>query len=150
MKAKGLFITLLVLVFFFITPMLINPGHKSLSVCPSKLFFGVRCPVCGMGRAFSNIGRGEFSKAFYYNKSAFVFFVVLIFAIYLVFINFIFHNTGKKLPGFKLISLVNKHVVLITFFLLFILLAAYLFDFLTGKGEPFFNKKYTLWHWLGK
>ncbi len=148
MKAKGLLITFLFLFLIFTAPFLITPEKTYLSVCPSKLLFGVRCPVCGMGRAFSHIARGQINQALYFNKSSVIFYPVLLIAIYLVLINFIYHNTGKKLAGFNQIATLNRRVFLITSLLLGILILVYVYDVFTGSGEAIFNYKYSLWYWL--
>ena len=35
--------------------------------CPSRLLFGIPCPLCGMTRAITAVLSGDFSLAFYYH-----------------------------------------------------------------------------------
>src|SRR5579863_3941251 len=51
---------------FFLIPT--NWLEKHPPPCLSRIFFGVRCPGCGMSRAMSCAIHGNFKKAFYYNK----------------------------------------------------------------------------------
>jgi hypothetical protein len=42
--------------------------ERGPSLCLIRRIFGVRCPGCGMTRAFSCIVHGKFKQAFQYNK----------------------------------------------------------------------------------
>lgn len=150
MKAKGLLITLIFLLTLAVLPFLLNPENEYLSVCPSKLLFGTRCPVCGMGRSFAHITKGEINKALYFNKSALVFYPLLLIAVYLVFVNFFYYNTQKKLPGYKLIAFLTRRVIPVAFILLGVLILFFAYDLLTGSGEAVFDYKYTIWYMLSK
>ena len=41
-------------------------------ICPSRLFFGVKCPGCGTTRATMHMIHFEFQKAWNYNKWSFI------------------------------------------------------------------------------
>jgi hypothetical protein len=47
------------------------------SLCLIRRIFGVRCPGCGMTRAFSSVIHGKFKQAFQYNKLVVVVFPLL-------------------------------------------------------------------------
>lgn len=51
--------------------------ERGPSLCLIRRVFGVRCPGCGMTRAFSCIAHGKFKQAFQYNKLVVIVFPLL-------------------------------------------------------------------------
>ncbi|MGB8347482.1 MAG: DUF2752 domain-containing protein [Ktedonobacteraceae bacterium] len=51
--------------------------ERGPSLCLIRRVFGVRCPGCGMTRAFSCIVHGKFKQAFQYNKLVVIVFPLL-------------------------------------------------------------------------
>ncbi len=67
----------MLVVSFLVSPDDIDSGKVWLTpTCPSKRFFNVECPTCGMTRAFSALSRGHFRDAMEYNRGAPLFYLL--------------------------------------------------------------------------
>lgn len=56
---------------FVVSPQDIDEGRVWLTpTCPTKRFFGVECPTCGMTRAFASLSRGQWGDAMRYNRAS--------------------------------------------------------------------------------
>jgi len=56
---------------FAVSPGDIDEGKVWLTpTCPTKRFFGVECPTCGMTRAFTSLSRGQWGEAMRYNRAS--------------------------------------------------------------------------------
>lgn len=51
--------------------------ERGPSLCLIRRVFGVRCPGCGMTRAFSSVVHGKFKQAYQYNKLVVIVFPLL-------------------------------------------------------------------------
>lgn len=51
--------------------------ERGPSLCLIRRVFGVRCPGCGMTRAFSCVAHGKFRQAYQYNKLVVIVFPLL-------------------------------------------------------------------------
>ena len=62
---------------FAVHPDEIDSGAVWLSpTCPSKRFFGVECPTCGMTRGFSSLSHGLWRRAMEYNRGSPLFYAL--------------------------------------------------------------------------
>jgi len=138
-KAKINLIALIIMIVLYIFTFLILPGDDSFSICPSKSIFGIRCPLCGMGRSFANISHLKLDTAFETNKSAFLFYPLYVLSMYMLFINFLYKNYNLKFPVYKLIPFITKRSIYIVLILFCIALIFYLYDIINGAGEKFFD-----------
>lgn len=67
----------MLIVSFVVSPEDIDSGKVWLTpTCPSKRFFNVECPTCGMTRAFSALSRGHFRDAMAYNRGSPLFYLL--------------------------------------------------------------------------
>lgn len=75
--------------------------------CPTKYFFHIYCPGCGVSRMILSILKLDFKQAFYYNR---LFFILLPFIIILL-IDFIIGYLFDK--PYKIITRIPKSVYII-------------------------------------
>lgn len=52
--------------------------NTGFEICPSKLFFHIECPGCGMTRAVMHFHHWEWTEAFYYNYGVIVVYPALV------------------------------------------------------------------------
>ncbi|HNS98895.1 MAG TPA: DUF2752 domain-containing protein [Polyangiaceae bacterium] len=56
---------------FLVSPDDIDEGRVALTpACPTKQWFGMPCPTCGMSRAFASLSRGQWGEAMRYNRAS--------------------------------------------------------------------------------
>ena len=83
--------------------------------CLFKTLFNIPCPGCGMTRAFLEIFKFNFSKAFYYNILSIPLFIFLIYSFALI----VYDVIHKKNIFFtKTNKLFNKYWILIVILLI--------------------------------
>lgn len=83
--------------------------------CLFKLLFKIPCPGCGMTRAFFEIFKFNFSKAFYYNILSIPLFIFIIYCIILIIYDILYN---KNIFFLKLDKLFSKYYLLIIFLLI--------------------------------
>lgn len=145
MKSKGLLILIISMILLYIFTFFYTPEKNSFSICPSKMFLGIRCPLCGLGKAFSYLSKGNILLAIKSNKSVLLFYPIYLFAIYLLLVSYINNNKIYKLPGEGIIAFIKKKSFHILICLTIIAFAIYFFDLLTNSGENFFDYNYTIY-----
>jgi Protein of unknown function (DUF2752) len=74
----------LILAFFILTPILflLLPAtyfDEGEALCPSKRFFNVECPGCGMTRAVMHMIHFDFESAIYFNIMSVILTPILVF-----------------------------------------------------------------------
>lgn len=144
-KSKGILLTFIIMFILFVLTFIILPEKKSFSLCPSKLVIGMRCPLCGMGKSFSYLSHGNFKDVLTTNKSAFFFYPLYIFALYLLLVAFFSANGISRLPGCKILTIIQNHSIKIVIVLFILALVVFIFDVLTGSGEKIFDFNYTIY-----
>ena len=78
LDSKGFFFAALSVIFvvsILVPTTWLEPHVPTL--CPSRALFNISCSTCGMTRAFSSIGHGQFRQAWDYNRLSFLVFGVL-------------------------------------------------------------------------
>jgi hypothetical protein len=145
LKNKGILITLIIMAILYGITFFYTPAENTFSFCPSKMFFGIRCPLCGSGRAFVHFSKGEFLEVSRTNKSVFLFYPIYLFAMYLCLAVFLRSNNLISLPGLKLINFINRYSIIIVIVLFLLALSFLIYDLIVGSGENFFDYDYTIY-----
>jgi len=98
-----------------------------------------------MGKSFSYLSHGNFKDVLITNKSAFFFYPLYIFALYLLLVAFFSANGVSRLPGSKILTIIQNHSIKIVIVLFLLALVVFIYDVLTGSGEKIFDFNYTIY-----
>ena len=81
----------------------IAPGEVRLVPCPVHTVTGVECPGCGMTRACTAAGQGQFGQAWHHHPLVFA---LLSLALVFVLVPNAFRLVWQRLPGWSRIGLI--------------------------------------------
>ncbi|MEO8209711.1 MAG: DUF2752 domain-containing protein [bacterium] len=77
---------------------------KISPVCISKMYYGEECFMCGMTRAFVEISKGDFSKAYSFNNFSLILFSLFVLNELL----FLYYSLYQLRSGLNLKKLISK------------------------------------------